>query len=134
MVYDTGHWNHDPAVFKEFQDFIGDADIDLLITSHSDSDHIAATDELFNEYRVHRVIRTGMERDTRTWEDHRDAIVAAAGNGLTHDGYLNCIPVLCLEYCASDLGFLSRCFHVACADDAVTIVDQVDIGHTRPRR
>lgn len=86
MVYDTGHWNHDPAVFNEFRDFIGDTDIDLLITSHSDSDHVAATDELFNEYRVQRVLRTGFERvGTNTWEDHRDAILAASGQGLTHD-------------------------------------------------
>ncbi len=86
MVYDTGHWNHDPAVFTQFQNFIGDSDIDLLITSHSDSDHIAATDELFAAYRIHRVIRTGFERDgTATWEDHRDAIRTAARRGLTHD-------------------------------------------------
>ena len=82
MVYDTGHWNHQAHVFAQFQDFIGDADIDLLIASHSDSDHVAATDELFSEYRVHRVIRTGFERTTKNWKAHRDAIVAAADGGL----------------------------------------------------
>ena len=84
MVYDTGHWNHDPRVFTEFH-FIGNADIDLLIASHSDADHVAATDELFNGYRVHRVIRTGLERSTATWRAHSDAIVAAANSGHTHD-------------------------------------------------
>lgn len=85
MIYDTGHWSHDARVFSEFQEFIGDSDVDLLIASHSDSDHISATDEVFNEFRVHRVIRTGLERDTQTWKDHRDAIVRAANQGLTHD-------------------------------------------------
>ena len=85
MVYDTGHWNHDRYVFNEIQSFVGSGDIDLLILSHSDSDHIAATDELFSEFRIQRVIRTGFERDTRTWEDHRNAIIQAAGIGLTHD-------------------------------------------------
>ena len=86
MVFDTGHWNHDTRVFNAFQEFIGDDDIDLLITSHSDSDHLAATDELFNEFRVHRVIRTGFERpDTGTWTDHNNAITAASQLGLTHD-------------------------------------------------
>lgn len=85
FVYDTGHWNHDREVFGVFKAFIGENDIDLLITSHSDSDHIAATDELFNEYRVHRVIRTGFQRDRDTWKAHDAAIRSAAELGLTHD-------------------------------------------------
>lgn len=85
MVYDTGHWNHDDELFAAFQDFIGDSDIDLLINSHSDSDHLAATDELFSAYRVHRVIRTGFARDTGTWGAHDQAIEEAASIGLTHD-------------------------------------------------
>lgn len=85
MVYDTGHWNHDATVFDRFTEVIGDRDIDLLVISHSDSDHLAATDELFNEYRVHRVLRTGFERDTTSWVEHQDAIVFAANSGLTHD-------------------------------------------------
>ena len=85
MVYDTGHWNHDASTFRAFQEFIGESEIDLLIASHSDGDHIAATDELFNEYRVNRVIRTGYARTTDAWEEHNDAIVKAARRGLTHD-------------------------------------------------
>ncbi|MEX3007207.1 MBL fold metallo-hydrolase [Hoeflea sp. TYP-13] len=56
MVYDTGHWDHNAKVFSEFLQFIGDSDVDLLIASHSDSDHIAATDELFNECRQSRSV------------------------------------------------------------------------------
>jgi len=85
MVFDTGHWSHDASVFEKFTNFIGDADIDLLVASHSDSDHLAATDELFNNFRIHRVIRTGFERGTGTWRSHNSAINAAASNGLTHD-------------------------------------------------
>ena len=52
MVYDTGHWDFDDELLAEYQAFIGDHDIDLLIASHSDSDHIAATDELLNNFRI----------------------------------------------------------------------------------
>lgn len=85
MVFDTGHWDHDPEIFSSFESFIGDVDIDLLILSHSDSDHIAATDELLQEYRVHRVIRTGLERTTNAWIDADTAINNNELVGLTHD-------------------------------------------------
>ena len=85
MVYDTGHWNHDNALLAAFQAFIGDHDIDLLIASHSDSDHVAATDELFNNFRIHRVIRTGFVNGAATWGQHNTAITEAANLGLTHD-------------------------------------------------
>ena len=92
MVYDTGHFSRDDAVFNEFQDFLGEGDeIDLLIASHTDADHIGATDELFNVYRIHRVIRTGHERETQTWENHTEAIEDAAEIGLTHDINLNTV-------------------------------------------
>lgn len=85
MVFDTGHWSYQSIVMEKFAAFIGDADIDLLITSHSDADHLATTDELLNNYQVHRVIRPGKVRDTATWRSHNDAIVTAGQSGLTHD-------------------------------------------------
>ena len=87
FVYDTGHWNTQSAVFQTMKDFIGNNDIDLLVLSHIDSDHIAATDELFAEFRVQRVIRTGLIRSspTATWKRANKAIEEAAKAGLTHD-------------------------------------------------
>lgn len=85
MVFDTGHWTYQGKVFREFQDFIGDDDIDLLVVSHGDGDHLSATDELFQEYRIHRVLRTGQERDGTNWKNHDKAIRDAAAVGSTHD-------------------------------------------------
>ncbi len=86
MVYDTGDFNKQKIVFPEFQEFIGKNDIDLMIISHSDADHLGGTDELFNEYRVHKVIRTGFEReDKKHWNNQKNVILDANSNGLTHD-------------------------------------------------
>ncbi len=87
MIYDTGHWSHDAHVIDKILEFAGDntSEISLLIASHSDSDHIAATDEVFANFHVKKVIRTGFERDTDTWKSHNAAIIQAANEGLTHD-------------------------------------------------
>lgn len=95
MVYDTGHWNHDELVATRITEFIGaDARIDLLIASHSDSDHIAATDELFKHFEISRVIRTGMIRNTQTWRDHDRAIRVSAASGNTIDTNLKTDPIV----------------------------------------
>lgn len=66
MVYDAGHWNHDNPVLQRINELVpaGEA-IDLLVLSHSDSDHLAATDELFAGRTVRMVIRTGPPADDR---------------------------------------------------------------------
>ena len=46
-----------------------------MVLSHSDSDHLAAVDELFAAYTVKKVLRTGLERtDSRTWREANNAI------------------------------------------------------------
>ena len=85
MVYDTGHWSHQRTVMDKFTAFIGNADIDLLVISHSDADHLATTDELINNFQVNRVIRPGKVRNTNSWRSHNAAVVSAGQSGLTHD-------------------------------------------------
>lgn len=86
LVYDAGHWNQEELVFQAVQDIVPHGeDIDLLVISHSDSDHLAAVDEIFDAFRVRRVIRTGHERDTKAWKQADAAITNAAATGLTDD-------------------------------------------------
>jgi|TARA_R110000772_G_scaffold257336_2_gene374097 beta-lactamase superfamily II metal-dependent hydrolase len=71
LVYDTGHWNGavlcDLAVKRIVP---AGATIDLLVLSHSDADHLGATDEILATYPVKRVVRTGDVRwDTATWRN-----------------------------------------------------------------
>ncbi len=75
MVYDTGHWNTDNAVLDAVKEMIPEGSaIELLVQSHSDSDHLGATDEICDAYQVKRILRTGMPRTTATWADADHAI------------------------------------------------------------
>ena len=84
MVYDTGHWNHDREVSRCILSLIPeDEAIDLLVLSHSDADHVAATDELFAARRVRTVLRTGLKRKREAWREADLAIRRAAQAGHT---------------------------------------------------
>lgn len=51
-------------------------DLDLLVLSHSDADHLGNVPQICENYRVRRVIRDRMERTTDTWKAARDAVEA----------------------------------------------------------
>ena len=56
-------------------------EIDLLILSHTDSDHIGGADELLGAYRVMRIVRPGRRRSTDAWADADAAIADEAELG-----------------------------------------------------
>ncbi|SMF38346.1 Metal-dependent hydrolase, beta-lactamase superfamily II [Alteromonadaceae bacterium Bs31] len=87
MVFGTGHWYYDEHVTEQFMSFIGEdtAEVALLVSSVSNPSHIGATDELFSNYLVKKVIRTGYPRDSASWRAHNAAIEEAEHAGLTHD-------------------------------------------------
>ena len=63
MIYDGGHWNDDSLIREELKHYLGRRRmIDLLIISHSDSDHLGAADTILNEWTVKKGVRTGWER------------------------------------------------------------------------
>lgn len=54
-------------------------DVDLLIASHPDADHIGGCDEILEHYDVEQIIDNGMTAGTQTYqtyEDARDAEIA----------------------------------------------------------
>ena len=79
MVYDTGFGNRTldavSAVVPEGED------IDLLVLSHTDRDHVGGADELLKAYRVRKIVRPGLSRNSRAWQDADAAIAAAAAVG-----------------------------------------------------
>ena len=87
MVYDAGHWNgQGKSAFEGISEIVPDGEeIDLMILSHSDSDHIGAVKRIFDKYTVKKVIRTGLERDTNTWKRSNETIRAAHNAGTTRD-------------------------------------------------
>lgn len=85
MVYDAGHWNHDDFCFDAVKEIVPSGEsIDLMVLSHYDADHVAAVDEILDEYKVDRVIRSGNNRWlTKTWRQAYWAIRKARKAGDT---------------------------------------------------
>jgi competence protein ComEC len=76
MIYDAGNYTGNGTLtFDKVQEVIpAGADIQLMVLSHSDSDHLGAVDEICDAYNVERVLRAGHQRSTGTWCDANDAI------------------------------------------------------------
>src|SRR6056297_205952 len=74
MVYDSGHWLNDRCL-DAAKDIIQDNDIDLLILSHNDADHIGRLDNLLSAFHAKVILRTGYQRPSRaTWRAMNRAI------------------------------------------------------------
>lgn len=71
MVYDTGHWNGQKTCDAGIKRVVSAGHvIDLLVLSHSDADHVSATDEILDAYEVKTVVRTGDVRwDKANWRN-----------------------------------------------------------------
>jgi competence protein ComEC len=83
MVYDAGHWFGKDKTMQGIEDVMGTDDtIDLMVISHSDSDHLKAVPDILNKCTVKKIIRGGFERvGTPTWEAANSAMWAAVAAG-----------------------------------------------------
>ena len=82
IVYDAGNYDDKgKTAIEAIRAFIPENEtIDLLVLSHTDSDHIAAVPDIVNEYWIDRILRTGMDRagsDPKTLVNARKAIAEA---------------------------------------------------------
>lgn len=78
LVYDAGHWNGSKCV-EGVRDVVEGEQIDVMILSHGDADHLGDVPEILEEYNVRRIIRTGYPRwDSGTWRAANEAIAAEA--------------------------------------------------------
>jgi len=83
MVYDAGHWNNSRC-HKAVLDVAGDNDIDLMVISHNDGDHLGDADLILKNYRVKKIIRTGFERRGNIgWDNMNRAIGKETEYGAT---------------------------------------------------
>ena len=71
MIYDAGNYSGEGSLtFSKVQEIIpAGSDIELLVLSHSDSDHLGAVDEICDDYNILRVLRPGYQRTTATWRN-----------------------------------------------------------------
>ena len=80
MVYDTGRSGK--TALKGVKSVVPTGEeIDLMVLSHTDADHIGGVDEILKNYSVKKIIRPGLPRDTDTWCQARTAIRAVEKNG-----------------------------------------------------
>ena len=87
VIYDAGNYRDNGATASEAIDELlpTAGTIELLVLSHSDADHIAATDDILERYHVKKVLRSGLERESATWIRVNEAIRSADQDGLTDD-------------------------------------------------
>ena len=69
MIYDAGNYDDKGnSAMKAIREIIpAGSDVDLLVLSHTDSDHLGAVPKICTEYVVKKIVRNGKERDTKTW-------------------------------------------------------------------
>jgi len=78
MVYDAGFWSGQRCLRAVEEEVDGEV-IDLMIISHSDSDHLGDADDILAEFDVQRIIWTGHRRPgTANWDRMNEAIAAEA--------------------------------------------------------
>lgn len=77
MVYDAGNYeDNGKTAIEAIHEIIPEGSmIDLLVLSHSDSDHLAAVPEIMDDYHVKKVIHPGFQRPTNTWKAANQAIL-----------------------------------------------------------
>jgi len=78
MIYDAGYGDN---AIEDVAEIIPDGSrIDLMVLSHTDSDHLGAVREICDLYDIDRIIHSGMERTSATWAES-DAAIRAESAG-----------------------------------------------------
>ncbi|HDS29441.1 MAG TPA: MBL fold metallo-hydrolase [Firmicutes bacterium] len=78
MIYDAGS----PSAMKQIRSLIPEySEIDLLVISHNDADHLRGVAQICSEYRVKRVLRTGRTPETVAARRADDALNAQIESG-----------------------------------------------------
>lgn len=76
MIYDAGNYqdNGQTAIDGITALIPEGSNIDLMILSHTDADHLAAVPDICDKYHVKRIIHSGITRTTTTWSNADRAI------------------------------------------------------------
>jgi beta-lactamase superfamily II metal-dependent hydrolase len=81
MVYDAGRWDNSFCSDAVRELVPESGEIDLLVLSHSDADHIGEVETILAERPVRLILRTGHVRETVTWGNANQAIADAVARG-----------------------------------------------------
>ncbi len=83
MIFDAGSQFPFNSTFcvEAVKELVGTNEIDLMIISHPDADHVVHAAEILDRFSVRRIIRTGHERDKTFWRIFDDAVEREEQNG-----------------------------------------------------
>lgn len=84
MIYDAGNYeDQGKTAIDAIREILPEeANVDLLVLSHTDSDHLAAVPDICKDFHVKKILHTGMTRTTQVWKD----AMAAIKDEVDHDG------------------------------------------------
>lgn len=80
LVYDAGRWTGSKCS-DAVDELVGERDIDLLVLSHGDGDHIGDVPAILNRHTVRQVLWTGDPRESDTWQAANSAVARAERKG-----------------------------------------------------
>jgi competence protein ComEC len=83
MVFDAGYWVGQHCINAVRHVITGD--IDLMVISHSDADHLGDGARILNERRVRQTILAGEPRPTDAWKD----LIKALGQEVVEGGSIH---------------------------------------------
>ena len=109
IIYDAGHWNGDNCL-TAVREIVGEHEIDLMVISHSDGDHLGEAREILDEYPVYHVYRTGFPRmDTRAWREFNEAVgeQTLGGTSVTNLQTITLVPGEAIEFGDATVTFMS---------------------------
>ena len=89
VLIDCGARGHDVIAYLQS---ISVQDIQLLITTHPDTDHIGGCDEIIKEFAVQTILTNGQRKNTRTYKDFIAAAQQRDWQILTKDSVVTLDP------------------------------------------
>lgn len=77
VVYDAGHWNTQRLTRDKINEVVPVGEkLDWFVLSHTDGDHIAAVNEVLEDYEARRIVWPDNPRDNAGWRNANTAIDA----------------------------------------------------------
>lgn len=84
LVYDAGHYDGGTRCTDAVAEAVDGTEIDLLVVSHADADHLGEAEHLLHRFEVGTILRTGWERwDTSNWRAFTEAAADETLEGAT---------------------------------------------------
>jgi len=83
-LVDCGEWNYSDEVIDYIAPFV-DGELDLVIATHPDSDHIGGMQYIFREFKVGSVIDSGVIKNTVTYDNYKNAVNGESGCSVSDD-------------------------------------------------